>query len=307
MELWIPMTIAAAFLQNIRSVLQRRLKDHMGASGATLVRFLYGIPVAGLIIAALHVHAGLPLPDLNARFAFWIMVGSIGQVTAQVLLLMAFGERNFTVATAYSRTEPVHAALIGFVALGELPGIHEGLAILLAVVGVMVISVARETFSPLRLVTSLGSRGAIFGLASGAVFGLTAVAYRAASTALGGPESGPAAAQSVLMQASMTLMVAVLIQSAMLIVFMGYRKRAELAAVFRLWRPGALVGLVGATASFLWFAAMTMQQAAIVKALGQIEMIFTYAATLLVFRERVNSREIVGCLLIIAGVLALLA
>jgi drug/metabolite transporter (DMT)-like permease len=303
MELWIPMTIAAAFLQNIRSVLQRRLKDHMGASGATLVRFFYGIPVACLIVALLHFQTGLPLPVMNERFAFWVIVGSIGQVTAQVLLLMAFGERNFTVATAYSRTEPVHAAVIGFAALGELPGVNDAFAILLAVIGVMVISVASERFSPIRLITSLGSRGALFGLASGAVFGLTAVAYRAASTALAGPGGEPGA----LMQASVTLLVAVFIQSAVLLAFMGWRKRAELATVFRLWGTGALVGLVGATASFLWFAAMTLQQAAIVKALGQIEMIFTYAATILIFREKVTAKEIAGCLLIIAGIIALLA
>jgi drug/metabolite transporter (DMT)-like permease len=299
MELWVPMTIAAAFLQNIRSVLQRKLKDQMGASGATLVRFLYGIPIALIIVTLLHVQGGFALPKLNAQFAFWVLIGSLSQITAQVLLLIAFGERNFTAATAYSRTEPVHAALIGFAALGELPGLNDALAIGLAVLGVMVISMARETLSVSRLFAAMTSRGALYGLASGAIFGLAAVSYRAASTAINGP--------GALMQASVTLLAAVLVQSALLIAFMAWKKRAELGAVIRLWRPGLAVGAVGATASFLWFAAMTLQQAAIVKALGQIEMVFTYVATLLVFRESVNAREIIGCLLIIAGIVALLA
>jgi drug/metabolite transporter (DMT)-like permease len=299
MELWVPMTIAAAFLQNIRSVLQRKLKDHMGASGATLVRFLYGIPIALIIVTLLHVQGGFALPKLNAQFAFWVLIGSLSQITAQVLLLIAFGERNFTAATAYSRTEPVHAALIGFAALGELPGLNDALAIGLAVLGVMVISMARETLSVSRLFAAMTSRGALYGLASGALFGLAAVSYRAASTAINGP--------GALMQASVTLLAAVLVQSALLIAFMAWKKRAELGAVIRLWRPGLAVGAVGATASFLWFAAMTLQQAAIVKALGQIEMVFTYVATLFVFRESVNAREIIGCLLIIAGIVALLA
>ena len=38
MELWIPITIAAAFLQNLRSAGQKHLKSVMGTSGATFVR-----------------------------------------------------------------------------------------------------------------------------------------------------------------------------------------------------------------------------------------------------------------------------
>ena len=70
---------------------------------------------------------------------------------------------------------------------------------------------------------------------------------------------------------------------------------------------GAVVtGMVGATASFGWFMAMTLQQAAVVKALAQVEMLFTFAASVLFFRERINRAEIAGCLLIVAGILVLL-
>lgn len=299
MELWIPITIAAAFLQNIRSALQRHLKDRLGVSGATLVRFLYGIPVASLIVACLHWAAGIAPPVLNARFAFWVVLAATGQMVAQALLIAAFSHRNFTVATAYSRTEPVHAALFGFAFLGDRITAMDGAAIMLAVVGVALISVARETFSARNLAASLVSRGALLGLASGAVFGLTAVAYRSASLSIAGP--------GYLMQASVTLLSAILFQSLTLGCFMAWRQRAELAAVLAAWRPGLLVGAVGATASFGWFAAMTLQQAAVVKALAQVEMLFTYAASLLIFREHVSRREIAGCLLIVAGILILLA
>ena len=298
MELWIPITIAAAFLQNIRSTVQRQLKGRLGSAGATIVRFLYGIPIATAIVAALHFGFGIALPDLNSRFAFWVMVGGFAQVTAQVCLLIAFGYRNFTVATAYSRTEPVHAAIIGLMVLGETPATTDFIAIILAVAGVALISIARETFGFASLGRAITTRGALYGLASGAIFGLAAVSYRAASLAITGP--------GFLMQASVTLFWAVLFQTAILLVFMGLKQRGELRAVFVNWRLGLLVGCVGASASFLWFAAMTLQQAAIVKALAQIEMIFTYAATIFIFRENVNGREIIGCLLIIAGIVALL-
>ena len=298
MELWIPITIVAAFLQNIRSTIQRQLKDRLGAAGATLVRFLYGIPVATAIVLVLHFGFAQNLPELNAGFAFWVVVGSLAQIAAQVFLILAFGYRNFTVATAYSRTEPVHAALIGFMVLGDKPAATDFFAIMLAVAGVALISIARETMNLASLGRAILTRGALYGLASGAIFGLAAVSYRSASLAITGP--------GFLMQASVTLFWAVLFQSAILLMFMGLKQRGELKAVFFNWRLGLLVGCVGATASFLWFAAMTLQQAAIVKALAQVEMIFTYAATIFIFRETVNSREIMGCLLIIAGIIALL-
>ena len=298
MELWIPITITAAFLQNIRSTIQRQLKGRLGAAGATIVRFLYGIPIATAIVCVLHFGFGHALPELNTRFAFWVIIGGLAQVAAQVFLILAFGYRNFTVATAYSRTEPMHAALIGFIVLSEVPAANDFIAIILAVAGVCLISIARETLKWGSLGRAIFTLGALYGLASGAIFGLAAVSYRSASLAISGP--------GFLMQASTTLFWAVLFQTAILLAFMGLKQRGELKAVFVNWRLGLLVGCVGASASFLWFAAMTLQQAAIVKALAQVEMIFTYAATVFIFRENVNGREIIGCLLIIAGIMALL-
>ena len=54
MELWIPITIAAAFLQNLRSALQKHLQGKLGTRGASFVRFGYGFPLAILYAAALH-------------------------------------------------------------------------------------------------------------------------------------------------------------------------------------------------------------------------------------------------------------
>jgi drug/metabolite transporter (DMT)-like permease len=43
-----------------------------------------------------------------------------------------------------------------------------------------------------------------------------------------------------------------------------------------------------------------------VRALGQIELIFTFAATLLFFREKVSPQEIVGIVLITASIVIIL-
>jgi drug/metabolite transporter (DMT)-like permease len=90
-----------------------------------------------------------------------------------------------------------------------------------------------------------------------------------------------------------------------MLVWMAWRDREGLAQVRAAWKMSALVGLVGATASFGWFAAMTLQQAAIVKALAQIEMIFALTTSVFFFREHINRLELAGCFLIVAGILVL--
>ena len=66
MDLWIPVTIFAAFCQNARSALQRHLAGRLGTTGATFVRFGYGVPFALVYLAGLHWLGGHSLPEPNA-------------------------------------------------------------------------------------------------------------------------------------------------------------------------------------------------------------------------------------------------
>lgn len=295
MELWIPITIAAAFLQNLRSAVQKHLK---GVMGATFVRFGFGFPFALFFVGLLHVFAGYPLPALNARFLAWCVVGGVMQIAATFLLIHLFSFRNFAVGTAYSRTEPAQAALFGLVFLGEKISAGVVCAILISVVGVMLISVARAEFTWKTLFTSVLGRNALIGLGSGTAFGVSAVSYRAASLTLGGP--------GFMMQAAVTLAVVIVFQTALMLVWILWKERAELGRITKAWKPSLFVGLVGASASFGWFMAMTLQQAAVVKSLAQIEMIFTFASSVFFFRETINRMEVAGCLMIVFGILVLL-
>lgn len=297
MELWIPITIVAAFLQNVRSSLQRHLKTHMGTTGATFVRFGFGLPFAAFYLVALTAVSGAAVPPPNAAFLAWVALGALGQIAATFLLIHLFAFRNFTVGTAYSRTEPAQAALFGLLFLGETIGAAGLLAIAISVAGVMLISVARSAFSPVALVTSLFTRTAGIGLLSGTLFGVAAVSFRAASLSLGHPNFA--------VQAATTLLWAIALQTVVMLGWLAWRERGVFRQIRSVWQLSLLVGFVGATASFGWFAAMTLQQAAIVKALAQIEMIFAFSTSVLVFREHVNRLEIAGCALIVAGILVL--
>lgn len=297
MSAWIVITIAAAFLQNVRSAMQKHLKGVMGTTGATFVRFGFGAPLAVLFVVGLHYGAGYPMPPFNRSFFIWVVVGGATQIGATFLLIHLFSFRNFAVGTAYSRTEPAQAALFGLLFLSERASTGALVAIAVSVIGVMLISVARTTLSAASLLTSVFSRTALIGLTSGTLFGIAAVAYRAASLSLGEP--------NFMMQAAVTLAVVIVFQAVIMLAWMAWRDRAEIGRIAQAWKPALVVGIVGATASFGWFMAMTLQQAAIVKALAQIEMIFTFASSVFVFKETINRLEMAGCTLIVAGIVIL--
>jgi drug/metabolite transporter (DMT)-like permease len=297
-ELWIPITIGAAFFQNLRSALQKHLKGRLSNTGATFARFAYAAPLALLYAAALAALSEEDLPSPNQAFVAYAVVGGLAQITATALLLYSFSFRNFAVGTTYSKTETVQTAIFGIVILGDPLGIGAALAIVISLIGVMAISVARTRMSLLGLLRSLVEKPALIGIASGAFFGLSAISYRGASLALG--EHG------FLLRAAYTLACVTVFQTLVMALYMRLREPGQVSAVFRAWRVAAWAGISGMIASAGWFTAMTIQNAAYVRALGQIELVFTFAAAVFFFHERPNRTEVIGIVLVIGGILLLL-
>ena len=298
MELWVPITLAAAFMQNLRSALQKHLKRSLSTSGATFCRFVYAVPLALVYVAVLGEGYGFEWPAPNARFVLFSMVGGITQITATALLVYLFSLRNFAVGTTYSKTETVQTALFGFVILGEPVSSPAAFAIGISLVGVMSISFARSHLTLRNLLLGWTGRAAFIGMLSGTFFGLSAVAYRAAALSLGG--------EGVLMQAAFTLACVVTFQTAVMAVWIRVREPGELGRVFRGWRIASLVGVTGMIGSVGWFTAMTLENAAHVRAVGQAELVFTFIASYFFFRERSTPLEVVGIFLIVAGIVILL-
>lgn len=297
MELWIPITIAAAFLQNLRSALQRHLKGRLSTLGATYVRFAFGVPFALVYVAGL-VHLGeLSLPAPNPTFAAYTALGGIAQILGTASLLQAFSYRNFAVGTAYSKTETVQTALFAIIILGEPVGAAAAIAILISFIGVTVLSTARSDLGAVQLIRDLSSAPALFGVGSGAGFGIAAVSYRAAALSLGG--------EGFVMQAAFTLVCVLAFQTLIMTAYLAWREPGQLGAVWRARAVAVWVGLSGMAASAGWFSAMTIQNAALVRALGQIELVFTFAAAHFFFRERSNALEVLGIVLVVVAILIL--
>ena len=55
-----------------------------------------------------------------------------------------------------------------------------------------------------------------------------------------------------------------------------------------------------------WFTAFTIQNASYVRALGQVELIFTFLATTLFFKEKVSRTELIGIVMVAGGIVLLL-
>ena len=296
--LWIPLTIIAAFLQNLRMMLQKKLKNQLGTTGATFVRFGYGFPIALLYLFGLIIFTDLTVPRINLQFLFIVISGGLAQIFGTALLVSLFDKRNFAVGTTYSKTETVQAAVFGIIFLGEAISLFAAIGILVSLVGVVFISVARNPLGIKAIITSWTQKPALIGLASGASFGIAAVSYRGASLSLGG--------SGFIMQASLTLAFALVFQTVVMATYMWIKEPVELINCLKAWRVAMWVGLCGALASIGWFTAMTIQQAALVRALGQLELVFTITTSTFIFKEKISRIELFGISLVVLGIIILL-
>ena len=294
---WIPITLGAALAQTLRNAAQRHLTGELGALGATLVRFLYGLPFAAIWLAVvwLALAGGRPLPAVTLPFLGWTVVASLSQIAATALLLRCMAERNFALGVAYAKTEIIQVALFGLVLLGDRISFVSVGAILVATAGVVLVSLPEGARSVATIARGWASRAALLGIGSGAAFGLAAVGYRGAALALDTP--------SIVLAAAYSLVWAQSLQTILLGGYLLWRQSRIVLAVLAAWRVSMLAGAMGAIGSACWFTAMALEPVANVRTLGLIELYFSYVVSRRVFRERLKPAELAGFVLLALGFL----
>jgi drug/metabolite transporter (DMT)-like permease len=298
LELWIPITIAAAFFQNLRSALQKHIKGRLSTAGAGYARFLYAWPFALVYVWGLNALAGLGWPVPNWTFLAYCLAGGVSQILFTVLLIHLFSFRNFAVGTTFSKLELIMVAVLGALILGDGLGPAAIAAVAVSAAGVICLSMDEAKVTLRSLLAGLGERPTLIGLLCAGCLGASVVFFRGGALALGH--------DSRVMAAGYTFAVSVVLQTLIMGAWLAWREPGELCRVLREWRVAGQVGIVGALASVCWFTAFTLQNAAYVRALGQIELVFTFAASVLFFRERVRRREVAGVVLIVGAILLLL-
>jgi drug/metabolite transporter (DMT)-like permease len=295
--LWVPLTIWAGFAQTLRNAAQRHLISDLGTLGATLVRFLYGLPFAALWLVIVLVASDVSPPPPTWMFVFWVVVGAIAQIAATALLLRVMTERNFTLGVAYSKTELVQVGVFGLVFLGDELSALTIVAIALATVGVLFLSPADKE-RPIRgFFAGLATPTALLGVASGACFALAAVGYRGAALELD---------RSYLASAAYTLLWAQGVQTLLLGSWLAMKDSKVIIKTLEMWRPSLIAGFMGAAASIGWFTAMTLEPAAHVRTLGLVELFFSIMLSRRMFQERLRVTEVAGIILLIGGMVAIL-
>ncbi len=290
--LWVVFTLLAAAGQTARNAMQRELTATLGTVGATHVRFLFGFPFAIVFLAGVQAATGHVLPAPPMVFWPWVLLGALAQILATALMLAAMNDRSFVVTIAYIKTEAVQAAVFGLIFLGDAVTPLMALAILVATAGVVLMS-----FRP-GVPVQGGLRPTLLGLVSGGMFALSATGYRGAILSLELP--------NFVVAATYSLAAGLVLQAALLTLYLAFTQRNVLVAIARAWRPSLFAGFMGATASQFWFLAFALTSVANVRTLALVEVLFAQAVSYFVFKQRTTGREALGMALIVGGVALLI-
>jgi drug/metabolite transporter (DMT)-like permease len=292
--LWVPVTIAAATAQVFRNGAQANLTGKIGTLGATQVRFIFGLPFAVLFLATALAAMGASLPPIGRQALGWCALGALCQIAATALMLVVMQARAFGVAYAYIKTEPVIVALLGVVLLGDILSGLSWLAIGVVTAGVLLASTKP---SDARLLLKEG-RLIFLGTLGGGLFGLSAIAFRAAIEAV---PQGDFVIRSLTM-----LVVSLAIQSGVLGLWLALRDRQAFLGSVREWRASMGAGFLGAAASSGWFIAFSLTAAANVRTLALIEMPLAAVVSRRISGKAMARHEWAGMAAILIGLALLL-
>ena len=295
-SLWIIATISAAFFQNVRSALQRRIKDHLSISGSTYVRFFYALPFSILFFFSYREFSASQFDIFNLPFRFFALclLSSIFQICFTLCLLSALSFRSFAVIIGLSKLDVIFTVLISYLFLSESITIFVFFFILIGIFGAFLLFHDSDIFR----FSSLFRRGSLLGLLSAFFIGTQAVLYRGAIL-----ELVPLGEGDFILRAAATLLTALLFQTALMGLWFLLFDRSQLSKVILHWRRGLPIGIIATLTSLSWFIAFGLQKSAYVIAVGQIELLFTFCTTIFFFRERVRFHETMGVLCVVLSIL----
>jgi drug/metabolite transporter (DMT)-like permease len=285
--IWIPITVGAAALQVARNAAQRSIMGGAGPWGATLVRFLFGLPFATVFAAI----AWMLTPGASAHptLAFWLAcaAGAGLQIAATAALLVAMHRSTFALGTAMQQSGLPFALVWGALFFGDRVGPVTWAGGLIATAGLAALTWPRGE-------VAMRKGAVVAGLASGAMFALCANCFRQAGLAF-----DPAHAAA---SAFVTVMVVQAMQTAALSAWLAWREPDSLKAVLAAWKQSLGAGFCGAAASGLWFTAMTLSPVGPVRAVGVVEMPIAAIAGRRLFKERLTAFQMIAGLITAVGV-----
>jgi drug/metabolite transporter (DMT)-like permease len=286
--MWIFITLFAAGCQSMRTAYQNTLARETGFLHATLSRSLFGLPLVSVYLVLCWQLFGWVSVEKN--LAFWVAatICAIAQVMATYFMLRAFQSSSFALGTLLSKTEAVLAALIGLPLLHYTLTFGAWLGIAFGVLGAVVMSVKWKNIKQVHKDASL-----LFGLGSGLCFAISSVTASIASHALSG---------SLITSAGVTLWYVLVLQSIILCSIQMVKSKDVLAPFRYELVLSCKVGVLSALGSIGWFTGFALVNPALVKTLGQIEIVGTLYYSKVRFAEKMTKQQWIGGAMIVVSV-----
>ena len=293
---WIIVAISGAFFQNLRSTLQKKLNQKVSTIASTYVRFAFALPF-GTILFFLYFQ------DLNViseilsqkKFIFNVLLGSIFQIIFTFVLLYLFRFANFVVGTSLSKTEVIQVAIFEYLIIGDKLNKFGITGIIVSTIGVIILSIKYLSL----FLKNLFSKTTLIGLSAGLFLGLSVVYFRAAALTLENFSNN-------FEKAIATLFFGLVIQTTLVTIYLIIFEKAQFKNLYENKYECLTAGLAGFLATLSWFYAFTLIQSSFVRAIGQIELLFSYVSSKYMFKEKVKITEILGIIIFVVGVLILL-
>jgi drug/metabolite transporter (DMT)-like permease len=215
---------------------------------------------------------------------------------ATICVVSLFQHRNFAVGVTFTKTDVIMTVFIGLLILDDQVSTMGMIAIVIGLVGVLLLS-RTPGLKDAAWWEGLTSQATGLGVGAGLCFALSAVAYRAAAMQVADPVP--------VLRAAVALAFVTAFQFIGMAIWLALRDPAQLSAVWATRRTSALVGITSLAGSFCWFWAFALQGAAYVRAVGQVELIFSLLASTLFFHEKMTRRELLGIAILTLSILIL--
>jgi drug/metabolite transporter (DMT)-like permease len=293
---WILISVIAAFFQNLRSGIQKNLNKNISLVASTYVRFMFSLPFAALIFFFyFNGFEQLAILFQQKTFLIYVISGSLAQIFFTFVLLYSFQFSNFIVGTTLSKTEVVQISVLETLLFQDHFNNLTILGIIISTIGVIIFSTKDKQV----LINNLISKSTLIGLFCGFLLALSVVCYRGATLHL-------EIFSNSFDKALSTLFVAVVFQSVIMTIYIIIFEKEQFKKMYEHKEQCTLAGLSGFLATISWFYAFALMQAAIVRAVGQVELLFSYIASRYYFKEKIKIEEIIGILIFVLGVLIIL-
>ena len=293
---WIIVAISGAFFQNLRSTLQKKLNQKVSTIASTYVRFAFALPF-GTILFFLYFQDLNVIPEIlsQKKFIFNVLLGSIFQIIFTFVLLYLFRFANFVVGTSLSKTEVIQVAIFEYLIIGDKLNKFGITGIIVSTIGVIILSIKDLSL----FLKNLFSKTTLIGLSAGLFLGVSVVYFRAAALTLQNFSSNFEKAIS-------TLFFGLVIQTTLITIYLIIFEKSQFKKLYENKYECLIAGFAGFLATLSWFYAFTLIQSSFVRAVGQIELLFSYVSSKYMFKEKVKITEILGIIIFVVGVLILL-